>query len=234
MDSTPLQTNYLQHDAEYQRRREQGFPGWDSPKALNENLQLLAQVFQAPHIPQGGKLLELGCGAGDLALWAAEHGYEVTGVDISPAAISWANEKASQRGLQALFQVGDVCQLQEIGSDSFYTILDGRCFHCIIGPDRSRFLQEAYRLLKPGGIFLIATMCGLPTSEEYLKEFDSDSRCMVRDGVAVRYLGQPESIESEVTQAGFIVMKRRLIPRRDEKELDLLLLDVTKIGEAKQ
>jgi cyclopropane fatty-acyl-phospholipid synthase-like methyltransferase len=76
--------DYSCHDAEYQRRRTAGYPGWNTATAAEGYLALLEQVFSAPHFPKTGRLLELGCGAGDFSLWAARRGYEVRGVDISP------------------------------------------------------------------------------------------------------------------------------------------------------
>jgi ubiquinone/menaquinone biosynthesis C-methylase UbiE len=196
--------------------------------ALRENLDLLEQVFHAPHFPKTGRLLELGSGAGDMSLWAAQRGFEVHGVDISPTAIQWAREKAAAQNLSVHFQIGSVLDLSAFATDSFDVILDGRCFHCIIGQDRGTFLREARRVLKSSGIFHIATMCGTPSCEEHLKQFDSQSRCLLHDGVAVRFLGLPAEIENEIKAGGFSVMNKRILPRRNDRELDLLLLDSTK------
>jgi ubiquinone/menaquinone biosynthesis C-methylase UbiE len=69
-------------------------------------------------------------------------------MDISPTAIQWAIEKAGQRGLVARFQEGDVRDLSRYASDTFEVVLDGHCFHCIIGDDRAHFMSEAFRVLK--------------------------------------------------------------------------------------
>jgi ubiquinone/menaquinone biosynthesis C-methylase UbiE len=219
--------DYLRHDAAYRQRRAAGQPGWETAAALRENLDLLAQVFAAPHFPKNGSLLELGCGAGDLSLWAAQRRFEVHGVDISPFAIQWAQEKANAQKIPAHFQTASVLDLP-FASDSFDVVLDGRCFHCIIGPDRAKFLAEAYRVLKPGGILHVASMCGTPSCEKYLKQFDPASRCLLRDGFAVRFLGQPETIAAELASAGYKLIHQRLLPRRTDRELDLLLLDAAK------
>ena len=225
---TKYPADYFCHDAEYQRRRASGNPGWEKANALTAYLALLEKTFAAPHFPKQGRLLELGCGAGDFTLWAAKLGYEVEGVDISPFAIQWAIEKALQRGLPANFQVGDVLDLSRYASDTFDIVLDGHCFHCIIGDDRRRFLREAFRVLKPGGIFHVNSMCGDPSCEEYQQQFDAESRSLIRNGMAMRHLGLPDQIEQEMSESGFIVISRCILPRRNSKELDLLLLDATK------
>jgi SAM-dependent methyltransferase len=220
--------DYFSHDAEYQRRRALGNPGWETAGALAEYLALLEQVFDAPCFPKEGKLLELGCGAGDLSLWAAERGYEACGVDISPTAIQWAVEKAGQRGVSADFQTGDVLDLSRYASDWFDIVLDGRCFHCIVGEDRMQFLREAFRVLRPGGVFHVETMCGDPGCEEYRRQFDEESRSLIRNGRAYRHLGLADGIEREIATAGFTVISRWIIPRRNDRELDLLVMDATK------
>ncbi|CAL9550243.1 hypothetical protein SUDANB70_04450 [Streptomyces sp. enrichment culture] len=46
----------------------------------------------------GGRALELGCGPGRNALYLAAHGYDVDAVDLSPAALAWARERAAEAG----------------------------------------------------------------------------------------------------------------------------------------
>jgi hypothetical protein len=111
-------------------------------------------------------------------------------------------------------------------------VLDGHCFHCIIGPDRAQFLREAFRVLKPAGVFHLNTMCGDPGCEEHRRQFDLPSRCLIRDGMAVRQLNLPDGIEKEITGAGFTVLGSRILPRRNDQEVDLLLLAATKNPES--
>lgn len=52
-------------------------------------------------------------GAGEIALWLVEKGYEIYGVDIAPTAITWAQENAKEHNIKADFRVGDVLDLQD-------------------------------------------------------------------------------------------------------------------------
>ncbi|ABW28906.1 methyltransferase, putative [Acaryochloris marina MBIC11017] len=97
-------------------------------------------------------MLELGCGAGNLGIAFAQIGYTVAGVDIAPTAISWAVENAAKAKVKVNFLYGDVLTLTEIEDASFDIAVDGRCYHCIIGKDRTQFLHTAHRILKPNGI----------------------------------------------------------------------------------
>lgn len=108
-----MRTHYIGHDELYKKRKADGEPGWATAKGIQENIALLEEALQAEYVPKTGKLLELGCGAGNLTLWLAEKGYDVYGVDISPTAIAWAQEKARECNIEADFWVGNVLDLQD-------------------------------------------------------------------------------------------------------------------------
>ena len=205
-----MKTNYAAHDAIYEARRAAGKPGWQEPQSLRDTLASLAERMGSEHAPRSGRVLELGCGAGDLSLTLAEDGYEVHGVDIAPTAIDWAREKAAARCLSAHFQVGSVLEFAGLREGFFDLVLDGYCFHCIIGPDRARFLASARRALKPGGVLHVATMCGEVTSDALRSVLDPASRCdLDSDGEATRYNGLPEASRREIEASGFRVLASR-------------------------
>jgi len=186
-------------------------------------------VLQADYVPKKGRLLELGCGAGNITLWLAGKGYDVCGVDIAPTAITWAKEKARELNLPADFQVGNVLDLKDYHDNSFDFLLDGHCFHCIIGEDRKLFLANARRVLKPKGFFLVSTMCGEVVNKELKKQFDPQSRCLISKGTATRYIGLAEDIVDEIKGAGFHILYRQVQPRKGEEEFDTLFVHTTKM-----
>ena len=53
------------------------------------------------------RAVDLGCGAGVYAIWFAQKGFDVTGVDISPTAIGIAREKAAKAGVSCRFVIAD-------------------------------------------------------------------------------------------------------------------------------
>jgi SAM-dependent methyltransferase len=57
---------------------------------------------------QDARILELACGTGRVALHLAKAGFEVCGIDLSPAFIEAARRKAAAQGLDARFAVGDM------------------------------------------------------------------------------------------------------------------------------
>lgn len=227
-----MRTHYEGHDGLYRIRKANAQVGWETAEGVAENLASLAIALQSPHMPQSGKVLEAGCGAGDLALWLAAKGYSVHGVDISPTAVVWAREKAQQRGLQADFQVGDVTNLAAYPADTFDFVLDGYCLHCIIGQDRGAFLGSVYRVLKPGGIFHVRTMCDDPVTDACCQNYDPISRCQVYGDIATCYYGRAGDIRAEVQAVGFQVVVSMVERPRDRKGQDLLYLDARKPNDA--
>ena len=61
------------------------------------------------------KAIDLGCGAGNYAIYLASAGFDVTGLDISPTAIRIAEENAKEKGQKCNFLVADV--LGDLGTD---------------------------------------------------------------------------------------------------------------------
>lgn len=95
-------------------------------------------------------MLDVGCGSGDNALLAAEHGLETTGVDAAPSAISLAVGKARERGLKARFLEWDALDLAALG-EQFDTLIDVGLFHCFAPEDRPLVARSMASVVPPGG-----------------------------------------------------------------------------------
>jgi SAM-dependent methyltransferase len=97
---------------------------------------------------RGKGVLDVGCGAGtDLARFA-RGGALVTGVDLSASAIDLARRNFEQQGLDGEFHEADGEQLP-FGDDTFDLVFA----HGVVQytPDGQRLIDEARRVLKPGG-----------------------------------------------------------------------------------
>ncbi|MBI4862582.1 MAG: class I SAM-dependent methyltransferase [Candidatus Riflebacteria bacterium] len=98
-----------------------------------------------------GVVLDVGCGTGENALYAASKGLETWGLDIVGGAIMTARAKARARGLPAArFLVGDALALAEIGM-VFDTVIDSGLFHALSDPERPYFVVGLAEVLRPGG-----------------------------------------------------------------------------------
>jgi len=197
-----MKTDYFAHDLVYRRKREQGETGWDPPAQVEKNLEQLMGFLGGLALPDGAGVLELGCGAGEHVLHLATRGFRAAGVDISPAAIEWARDKAAQLGVEASLHVGDVCGELVLPIGPVRLVLDMHCLHCIIGDDRSRFFATVRRQLAPGGYLYVDTMCGQPHATAMKERFDATTRCVMYGDVAGRYLGDPEAILDEICAPG--------------------------------
>lgn len=125
-----------------------GTPPWDIGRAQREFVRL----EESGKI--SGDVLDVGCGTGDNALFLAERGHEVWGVDSAPAAIETAQKKAEDRGLGATFLVKDILTLHEIGR-TFDTVIDSGLFHTLSDPQRPVFVWNLSEILKRNGTYFM-------------------------------------------------------------------------------
>jgi SAM-dependent methyltransferase len=148
------------HEQIYARRLAAGAAGWDDGDydefALRDQLQRWLVASSAA--TQGARVLELGCGTGALACMLAEHGFEVTAIDVSASAIAFARSVARARGLAVSFEVGDACSWTA-PAEAFDVIVDSHLLHCIVGPvERRQLLANLRAALRPEGEFWTETM----------------------------------------------------------------------------
>jgi SAM-dependent methyltransferase len=104
--------------------------------------------YEQLDVPAGCQLLNVACGSGQLALWAARDGVKVTGVDIAPNQILRAQARARAEGLNARFLEADAEDLPfEDGSFDVVTSLFGAMF----APRPEVVAHELLRVCSPGG-----------------------------------------------------------------------------------
>src|SRR2546428_13216604 len=86
----------------------EGSPPWDIGRPQPDFVRLAdAGKFH-------GHMLDVGCGTGEHVMLAASHGAEAMGADVAELAIARARAKAQQRGISALFEVGDGLDLDRL------------------------------------------------------------------------------------------------------------------------
>ncbi|MFX0579430.1 class I SAM-dependent methyltransferase [Nocardia nepalensis] len=88
-----------------------------------------------------GRVLEIGCGTGEVALMAAALGLPAVGIDSAPTAIRTAQRKARERNLDARFHVGNALELDRLG-EQFDTVLDCALFHAFSDAERIRYADS--------------------------------------------------------------------------------------------
>jgi SAM-dependent methyltransferase len=101
-----------------------------------------------------GRALEIGAGTGTNAIWLAERGFDVLGVDIAPLAVEKAQARLTGRELRCRFAAGDFLAAPP-QDGPFDFVFDRGCFHVFDEADeRERFAANVAGLLAPGGLWL--------------------------------------------------------------------------------
>jgi ubiquinone/menaquinone biosynthesis C-methylase UbiE len=96
----------------------------------------------------GIRWLDLACGTGAVAELAAERGADVTGIDLAPALIETAKQRAQERNLEIEYLVGD-CENLDVEDGSFDAV-SSTC-GVMFAPDHEATASELARVVKPGG-----------------------------------------------------------------------------------
>ena len=100
------------------------------------------------------RVLEIGCGSGENALWLAQQGFEVVACDISPTAIGRAKGKLPAAGPDVNFLVADFLA-DPIPDAPFGFVFDRGCLHSIDGEaGRKRYAEKVSALLEERGYWL--------------------------------------------------------------------------------
>lgn len=159
-------------------------PGWDtgsheefyryyaqqsqSPETIDRfrrNAEMLLRVYG--EIPDGRSLdiLDVGCGAGAQSSGWTRHGHRYTGLDINEPLIQLARQRASNQGITARFEVGTATALPYPDQSVDICLLPELLEHVA---DWQRCLDEAVRVVRPGGLLYLSTSSKLcPFQQEF-------------------------------------------------------------------
>ena len=113
----------------------------------------LVRLVESQAIPPG-RAIDLGCGTGANAIFLAQHGFDVTGVDFAEAAIEKARRKSEAAGVQVNFVVDDLTDLRRV-IGVFDFILDYGVLDDLRPVQREAYLQNLLALTRPGSCYLL-------------------------------------------------------------------------------
>jgi SAM-dependent methyltransferase len=129
-------------------------------QGITETIADLHQAVLERVDPQPGeRVLDLACGTGAIPELVAPRGVEVVGIDIAPALIEQAKERAAERGLEIEYRVGDAEALDL--EDASFDVVTSTC-GVMFAPDHAAVARELARVTKPGG--RIGLACWTPDS----------------------------------------------------------------------
>jgi SAM-dependent methyltransferase len=165
-----------------------------------------ARIFyEQLDIPAGCQLLDVACGSGQVALWAARDGVNAIGLDIAPNLVERAQARARAEGLKARFVVGDAEALPfENGSFDVVTSLIGAMF----APRPEVVARELLRVCSPGGTIAMGNW----TAEGFVGQmFKTFARFIAPSGMPAPVLWGNENVVRERLGGGVsdLAMTRR-------------------------
>ena len=184
-----------------QRSRSLHYGYWDATtKNFHEALLNINKILAAKAgITKHHKVLDAGCGIGGSSLWLAKNiGCNVTGISLSAKQVQTANNLALAENLQslALFEQQDFTATHyEPESFDIIWAIESVCH----ASDKSKFINEAYRLLKKGGRLILADFF----KQENLAEKDAALITQWANGWAIDDFATIQNFTEQLKNAGF-------------------------------
>ncbi|AVT34029.1 methyltransferase type 11 [Plantactinospora sp. BC1] len=122
------------------------------------------QLLDRADIRPGQRVLEIGCGTGNLlrALGRRHPDVDALGIDPDPAALRRARRKAARAGFPIRYERAFADELP-LPDDSFDRVLSAFMLHHLASGERARALQEVRRVLRPGGELHLVDIDGTPS-----------------------------------------------------------------------
>lgn len=139
-----------------------------------------------------GSALDLGCGEGGDAIWLAQQGWNVLGLDISTTAIQRATQAAREAGIPAERADFRAADITELALDEQFDLVTASFLHSPVKLERERILSNAIAHVAPGGHFLITSHAAPPPWATVFHE-------QIENGHAPPGFGSPDE---EITSLG--------------------------------
>lgn len=168
-----------------------------------------------------GLALEIGAGTGTNAIWMAERGFDVLGVDVSPLAVERAQAKMDGRTLRCRFSVWDILAAPP-PDGSFQFVFDRGCFHVFDEPEeRELFSAHVAAALAPGGLWLslIGSTKGPPREVGPPRRSAREVALAIEPALEIVELRSTEFRDHD-TKAWFCLSRQRTIPAQPSTRPD--------------
>ncbi|MGK7945969.1 MAG: methyltransferase domain-containing protein [Microcystaceae cyanobacterium] len=127
-------------------------------------IDLIEELLMWSGIKTCHNFVDIGCGIGGSTLYLANKYKAIgQGITLSPIQANRATERAVEHDLdqQVTFQIADALDtpFEDNQFDLVWSLESGEHM-----PNKEKFLEECYRILKPNGTFMMATWCHRPTT----------------------------------------------------------------------
>ncbi len=154
---------YEIHDDIYKDLKKRNVLSWDGVQNIKNILDSEINCALNRHLNKyfpkikKQKVLDLGTGTGNSALFLASKGFNVTGYDLSETAINMAIKNAALLGLEVDFFVQDLLKATIL--NEYDLIVDSSFLHCVVyNEERKKIYESIRKALKKNGHFFIHTM----------------------------------------------------------------------------
>jgi len=167
------------------------------------------------------RTLEVGAGTGTNAIWLAERGFDVLGVDVSPLAVEQARAKIEGRDLRCRFATLDFLAAP-VPDGPFHFVFDRGCFHVFDEPEeRARFAVQVAGALVPGGLWLslIGSTEGAPREVGPPRRSAREIALAIEPALEILELRSAE-FRSHDAKAWFCLARQRTIPAQPSTRHD--------------
>jgi len=127
------------------------------PEAVAESYCGVGNPFALGPINQGEAVLDIGCGSGVDAIFAAMMtgtSGKVTGIDVSPQMLKRATQNLALTDLQNITFEETAADNLPFADQNFDVVISNGAFNLV--PDKSKAFSEAFRVLRPGGRLMVA------------------------------------------------------------------------------
>lgn len=128
-------------------------------KSTSVQIKFLTSLFKKYQVKS---VLDVACGTGRHAIALKKLGYQVTGIDLEPAMVTYAKKKASEQQLAIDFKVQDMRNLKVKGSFDAAIIFFTAFSYLDSNEDVIQALTAIHKHLKKGGILIIENIFGWP------------------------------------------------------------------------
>jgi SAM-dependent methyltransferase len=145
-----IERNRINWNAQAQGYAEAGEAAWARTEPVWGVFGVAESTLQMlPNDMRSMKAVELGCGTGYVSAWMARRGAHVTGIDLSERQLDTARRLQARHEVPFELVCGN-CELLPFEDATFdFAISEyGAAIWC----DPERWLREAFRVLKPGGL----------------------------------------------------------------------------------
>lgn len=136
-------------------------PSW----TIAEIPHLIQQAVNKEWFPPGARLLDIGCGDGEITAWLARQNYSVLGVDLAPSAIQRAKDSFGEVPDKLEFRVSDICR-EPFATPEFDALLDRGCLQGLPKSFYEQYAKTIAICARPAARFLLISGINMDISQK--------------------------------------------------------------------